>query len=141
VEKNDAKDKKKWVFGKHKNGEINTFIPLCREPSSIEKILGDADKDLEEPYKRHRQRPSNRRSVENEIAQYQSRYRRTIEHERDPYHNRRSTEVYSHGDPYHNMVHQVPSTILHHIQQVMIQLSNFITCFFCIFSNVPYFSL
>jgi hypothetical protein len=137
VNKKDAKDKKKWAFGKPKNGEINNFIPLCREPSSIERILGDAEKYLEEPYKRH-QRPPNRRTVENEIAQYQSRYRRTIEHERDPYHNRRSTEVYNHGDPYHNMVHQVPSTRLHHIQQVIIQLSNLITCFCCIFSTVMY---
>ncbi|XP_078181938.1 IQ-domain 13 isoform X2 [Carex rostrata] len=118
VEKKDNKDKKKWVFGKPKNGEISTFIPLCREPSSIEKILGDAERDSEEPYKRHHQRPPNRRSVETERAQYWTRYRRSIEHESDPYHNRISVEVYNHGDPYNNMVHQTPSNRLHHVQQV-----------------------
>ncbi|KAJ4810417.1 Protein IQ-DOMAIN 14 [Rhynchospora pubera] len=117
TEKKNARDKKKWVLGKPKNGEINTFIPLCREPSSIEKILGDAEKDLEQPYKRHNELPPYSRSVENERAQYQSRHRRPVEPERDPYHNRRSVEVYNHGDSYRNMVHQVPPTRLHHPQQ------------------------
>lgn len=44
-EKN-VKEKKKWGLGRSKHGEINSsFIPLYREPSSIEKILGDAEKE------------------------------------------------------------------------------------------------
>ncbi|OVA05145.1 IQ motif [Macleaya cordata] len=35
--------KKKWGLGKLRHGETNSFIPLHREPSSIEKILGDAE--------------------------------------------------------------------------------------------------
>ncbi|KAH7858659.1 hypothetical protein Vadar_026383 [Vaccinium darrowii] len=40
-EKNSSKDKKKRGISKH--GEAKTLIPLFREPSSIEKILGEVD--------------------------------------------------------------------------------------------------
>ncbi|KAG9446992.1 hypothetical protein H6P81_013120 [Aristolochia fimbriata] len=40
-----TKDKKKWGIAKLKHGEANSFIPLYRAPSSIEKILGDAERD------------------------------------------------------------------------------------------------
>ncbi|KAF9602568.1 hypothetical protein IFM89_029867 [Coptis chinensis] len=36
---------KKWGLGKIKNGGTTSFIPLYRKPSSIEKILGDAEKE------------------------------------------------------------------------------------------------
>ena len=45
VQRSDAKEKKKWGLGKTKHGEVNSFIPLYREPSSIEKILGDAERE------------------------------------------------------------------------------------------------
>ncbi|KAL5998034.1 IQ-domain [Asimina triloba] len=38
------KDKKKWGLGRLKHGEPHSFIPLYREPSSIEKILGEAER-------------------------------------------------------------------------------------------------
>ncbi|URE22079.1 IQ [Musa troglodytarum] len=44
-EKKLTKEKKRWPFGKSKHGEINSFIPLQREPSSIEKILEDAESE------------------------------------------------------------------------------------------------
>ncbi|WOK94541.1 hypothetical protein Cni_G03245 [Canna indica] len=37
-----TREKKKWGFGKSKHSEINSFIPLHRQPSSIEEILEDA---------------------------------------------------------------------------------------------------
>ncbi|GAB4859130.1 IQ-DOMAIN 14-like [Ancistrocladus abbreviatus] len=43
-EKKTSKDKKK-VLGKLKRGETRAFIPLFREPSSVEKILGDAERE------------------------------------------------------------------------------------------------
>ncbi|KAL3506851.1 hypothetical protein ACH5RR_032233 [Cinchona calisaya] len=42
LEKKSSKEKKKGR-GKLKHGENRSFIPLFREPSSIEKILGEAD--------------------------------------------------------------------------------------------------
>ncbi|KAI3836287.1 hypothetical protein MKW92_024573 [Papaver armeniacum] len=45
LEKNSTGKKKKWGLGKLRNGETTSFIPLYREPSSIEKILGDAEKE------------------------------------------------------------------------------------------------
>jgi len=39
-----TKEKKKSV-GKVKHGETNSFIPLFREPSSIEKIFGDFERE------------------------------------------------------------------------------------------------
>ncbi|XP_039118783.1 protein IQ-DOMAIN 14-like [Dioscorea cayenensis subsp. rotundata] len=36
------KEKKKWGFTRTRHGEASSFMPLYREPSSIEKILGDA---------------------------------------------------------------------------------------------------
>lgn len=39
-----TKEKKKSV-GKLKHGETNSFIPLFREPSSIEKIFGDFERE------------------------------------------------------------------------------------------------
>lgn len=44
-EKKYIKEKKKWGFGRSKHGEINSFVPLFRKPSSIEKILCDAERD------------------------------------------------------------------------------------------------
>ncbi|KAG1328270.1 hypothetical protein COCNU_01G022040 [Cocos nucifera] len=44
-EKKNIKEKKKWGFGRSKHGEINSFIPLFRKPSSIEEILCDAERD------------------------------------------------------------------------------------------------
>ncbi|KAJ0969335.1 hypothetical protein J5N97_022212 [Dioscorea zingiberensis] len=44
-EKIYAKEKKKWGFARTRHGETNAFIPLYREPSSIEKILGDIDRE------------------------------------------------------------------------------------------------
>lgn len=41
-EKKNAKEKKK-SRGMLKNGENKSFIPIFREPSSIEKILGEVD--------------------------------------------------------------------------------------------------
>ncbi|XP_026389350.1 protein IQ-DOMAIN 14-like [Papaver somniferum] len=45
LEKNSTGKKKKWGLGKFRNRETTSFIPLYREPSSIEKILGDAEKE------------------------------------------------------------------------------------------------
>ncbi|CAL9150283.1 unnamed protein product [Musa hybrid cultivar] len=47
-EKKLTKEKKRWPFGKSKHGEINSFIPLQREPSSIEKILEDAESEQQQ---------------------------------------------------------------------------------------------
>ncbi|XP_039001997.1 protein IQ-DOMAIN 14-like isoform X1 [Hibiscus syriacus] len=44
-DKKDGKGKKKKGHGKYQHGETNSFIPLFREPSSIEKILGEAEGD------------------------------------------------------------------------------------------------
>ncbi|XP_038990912.1 protein IQ-DOMAIN 14-like [Hibiscus syriacus] len=44
-DKKDGKGKKKKIHGKYQHGETNSFIPLFREPSSIEKILGEAERD------------------------------------------------------------------------------------------------
>lgn len=40
-----TKDKKKKGLGKLRHGETNSFIPLFREPSSIEKIFGDFERE------------------------------------------------------------------------------------------------
>ncbi|RWW90072.1 hypothetical protein BHE74_00000790 [Ensete ventricosum] len=47
-EKKLTKEKKRWPFGKSKHGEINSFIPLQSEPSSIEKILEDAEREQQQ---------------------------------------------------------------------------------------------
>ncbi|KAJ4969242.1 hypothetical protein NE237_015943 [Protea cynaroides] len=47
----NAKEKKKWGLGRLKDGKNNSLIPLHREPSSIEKILRDVEKDLQMPKK------------------------------------------------------------------------------------------
>lgn len=44
-EKKSTKEKKKRGFGKLRHGESNSFLPIFREPSSIEKILGDAERE------------------------------------------------------------------------------------------------
>ncbi|KAL5574747.1 hypothetical protein UlMin_016446 [Ulmus minor] len=44
-EKKTTKEKKKKGLGKLRNGETNSFIPLFREPSSIEKIFGDFERE------------------------------------------------------------------------------------------------
>ncbi|XP_038691390.1 protein IQ-DOMAIN 14-like [Tripterygium wilfordii] len=45
-EKNSTKEKKKKKgLGKLRHGDTNSFIPLFREPSSIEKILDDAERE------------------------------------------------------------------------------------------------
>ncbi|GLT91571.1 hypothetical protein SLE2022_094530 [Rubroshorea leprosula] len=44
-DKRSSKEKKKKGLGKLKHGESNSFIPLFREPSSIEKILGEAERE------------------------------------------------------------------------------------------------
>ncbi|KAJ3678177.1 hypothetical protein LUZ60_001980 [Juncus effusus] len=113
VEKKDTREKKKWAFGNTTKGEINSLIPIYREPSSVEKILGDADRETgtdHEPYRvQPYQSPRNRRRyVEQERDRYLtntnqsgSNNRRSVEQERDRYHtdsyqsssnNRRSVE-------------------------------------------------
>ncbi|XVE80905.1 hypothetical protein DITRI_Ditri15bG0018800 [Diplodiscus trichospermus] len=44
-DKKSGKEKKKKGLGKLRRGETNSFIPLFREPSSIEKILGEAERE------------------------------------------------------------------------------------------------
>lgn len=44
-DKKTTKEKKRKGLGKLRHGETNSFIPLFREPSSIEKILGDAERE------------------------------------------------------------------------------------------------
>ncbi|ONK56890.1 uncharacterized protein A4U43_C10F14300 [Asparagus officinalis] len=44
-DKENVRDKKKWGVGRSKHGEANSLISLNREPSSIEKILGDAERE------------------------------------------------------------------------------------------------
>lgn len=44
-EKKRSKDRKKKGIGRLRHGESNSFIPLFREPSSIEKILGEAERE------------------------------------------------------------------------------------------------
>ncbi|XP_022761516.1 protein IQ-DOMAIN 14 isoform X2 [Durio zibethinus] len=44
-DKKRGKEKKKKGIGKLRHGETNSFIPLFREPSSIEKILGEAERE------------------------------------------------------------------------------------------------
>lgn len=44
-DKRNSKDKKWKGIGKLRHGETNSFIPLFREPSSIEKILGEAERE------------------------------------------------------------------------------------------------
>ena len=44
-EKKTTKEKKKKGLGKLKHGETNSFIPLFREPISIEKIFGDFERE------------------------------------------------------------------------------------------------
>ena len=44
-DKKSTKDKKKKGLGKLRHGETNSFIPLFREPSSIEKIFSDFERE------------------------------------------------------------------------------------------------
>ncbi|XWS22149.1 hypothetical protein CRYUN_Cryun29cG0010200 [Craigia yunnanensis] len=44
-DKKSGKEKKKKGLGKLRHGETNSFIPLFRKPSSIEKILGEAERE------------------------------------------------------------------------------------------------
>lgn len=44
-EKKSTKEKKKKGLGKLRHGESNSFIPLFREPSSIEKIFGEFERE------------------------------------------------------------------------------------------------
>lgn len=44
-EKKSSKEKKKKGLGKLRHAETNSFIPLFREPSSIEKIFGDFERE------------------------------------------------------------------------------------------------
>ncbi|KAI4324368.1 hypothetical protein L6164_023914 [Bauhinia variegata] len=43
--KTSTKEKKKKGLGKLRHGETNSFIPLFREPSSIEKIFGEFERE------------------------------------------------------------------------------------------------
>jgi hypothetical protein len=44
--KSENKEKKKKGFGKKlRNGETNSFLPIFRQPSSIEKILSEAERE------------------------------------------------------------------------------------------------
>ncbi|KAJ0259262.1 Protein IQ-DOMAIN 14 [Hirschfeldia incana] len=45
AERKSGKEKKKKGFGKLKRGESSSFLPIFREPSSIEKILAEAERD------------------------------------------------------------------------------------------------
>lgn len=45
TEKKSTKEKKKKGLGRRKHGDGHSFIPLFREPSSIEKILGEAERE------------------------------------------------------------------------------------------------
>lgn len=45
TEKKSSKEKKKKGREKHKHGEAHSFMPLFRGPSSIEKILGEAERE------------------------------------------------------------------------------------------------
>ncbi|MED6158074.1 IQ-domain [Stylosanthes scabra] len=45
LENKSSKEKKKKGLGKLRHGETNSFIPLFREPSSIEKIFGDFERE------------------------------------------------------------------------------------------------
>ncbi|ESQ38993.1 hypothetical protein EUTSA_v10001347mg [Eutrema salsugineum] len=45
AERKSEKEKRKKRFGKLRHGETNSFLPIFREPSSIEKILGEAERD------------------------------------------------------------------------------------------------
>ncbi|KAH0887381.1 hypothetical protein HID58_063477, partial [Brassica napus] len=45
AERKSGKEKRKKGFGKLKRGESSSFLPIFREPSSIEKILADAERD------------------------------------------------------------------------------------------------
>ncbi|KAK1287714.1 Protein IQ-DOMAIN 14 [Acorus calamus] len=65
-EKKDVKHKRRWGLGRPKHGESKTRIPLKREPSSIEKILGDAER-LQIPFQQSReaaQRPQLHKTTE-----------------------------------------------------------------------------
>ncbi|KAH7547602.1 protein IQ-DOMAIN 14 [Ziziphus jujuba] len=44
-EKKTTKEKKKKGLGNRRHGDTNSFIPLFREPSSIEKIFGDFERE------------------------------------------------------------------------------------------------
>ncbi|KAK1265977.1 Protein IQ-DOMAIN 14 [Acorus gramineus] len=65
-EKKNVKHKRRWGLGRPNHGESRTRIPLKREPSSIEKILGDAER-LQIPFQQSReavQRPQLHKTTE-----------------------------------------------------------------------------
>ncbi|CAO2821771.1 unnamed protein product [Amaranthus hypochondriacus] len=45
TEKNSSKEKRKKGLGKLKHGDGHSFLPFVREPSSIEKILGEVERE------------------------------------------------------------------------------------------------
>ncbi|KAF3512744.1 hypothetical protein F2Q69_00002220 [Brassica cretica] len=45
AERKSGKEKRKKGFGKLRCGETSSFLPIYREPSSIEKIFGEAERD------------------------------------------------------------------------------------------------
>ncbi|CAH8358946.1 unnamed protein product [Eruca vesicaria subsp. sativa] len=45
AERKSGKEKREKGFGKLKRGESSSFLPIFREPSSIEKILAEAERD------------------------------------------------------------------------------------------------
>ncbi|CAH8383672.1 unnamed protein product [Eruca vesicaria subsp. sativa] len=45
AERKSGKEKKKKGFGKLRCGDTSSFLPIFREPSSIEKIFGEAERD------------------------------------------------------------------------------------------------
>ncbi|MQM21993.1 hypothetical protein Taro_055040 [Colocasia esculenta] len=65
-----VKEKKRWAIGKLRNGGTKAFIHLHKEPSSIEKILGDAEREHhrlhhhpQPPQKAQHRSSSNERTV------------------------------------------------------------------------------
>nr|CAD1838962.1 unnamed protein product [Ananas comosus var. bracteatus] len=72
LEKRSIKEKKKWGFGKSKHGDVNSFIPLYREPSSIEKILGDAEMEQQQQRTTHQLAPEKIEIDKKDNTQYVS---------------------------------------------------------------------
>uniref|UniRef100_A0A1D1YTF9 Protein IQ-DOMAIN 14 n=1 Tax=Anthurium amnicola TaxID=1678845 RepID=A0A1D1YTF9_9ARAE len=67
-----VKEKKKWAIGKLRHGGTKPFIHLHKEPSSIEQILGDAEREQHKPHHHHPEPPKRaqqRSSIESENAQ------------------------------------------------------------------------
>ncbi|XP_072964839.1 protein IQ-DOMAIN 13 [Typha angustifolia] len=79
AEKKNTREKKRWAFGRSKHGEINSFIPLYREPSSIEQILEDTER--EHQYKIH-QVPHRKTEVEHDKIHQVPPKKVDVEHEK-----------------------------------------------------------